>query len=114
MEVLFQIAILLSHYRHSRINRLRKVLMKHLFPGCSVVALEHILKLCKRVGPVKVACFCSFIKLRDGLLDGKLDTILAVILMDLYLAFIASVITLKLIDFRKVGIVVLPGLHNLL
>jgi hypothetical protein len=49
MEVLFLIAILLSRYRHSCINRLRKVLMKHLFLGCSVVALEHIFKLCKGV-----------------------------------------------------------------
>jgi hypothetical protein len=49
MEVFFQAAILCGWYWHSRINRLWKVLVKHLFPGCFVVALEHIFKLCKGV-----------------------------------------------------------------
>ncbi len=95
----FLIAILFSRYRHSRINRLRKVLMKHLFPGCSVVALVHVFKLCKRVGPIKVAFLCSLVELRDGFVNGKFNTIFAVILMDLYSAFITSIITLKLINF---------------
>jgi hypothetical protein len=113
MEGLFLIAILFSWYRHSCINRLRKVLVKHLFPGCPVVALEHVFKLCERVGPIKVAFCCSLVKLRDGFVNGKFDTIFAVILMDFYLAFI-SIITLKLINFGKVRIVVLPGLHDLI
>ena len=82
MEVFLQAAILFGRYWHSRINGLRKVLMKHLFSGCSMVALEHVLKLCKGVQPVKVAFFCSLVKLRDGLIDGKLDAILKTILMD--------------------------------
>jgi hypothetical protein len=114
MEVLFLIVILLSRYRHSHINRLQKVLMKHLFPGCSVVALEHVFKLCEGVGPIKVAFLCSLIKLRDGFVNGKFNTIFVVILMDFDLAFIASIITLKLINLRKVRLVVLPGLHDLI
>jgi hypothetical protein len=114
MEGLFLIAILFSRYRHSCINRLRKVLMKHLFPGCPVVALEHVFKLCERVGPIKVAFLCSLVELRDGFVNGKFNTIFAVILMDFYSAFITSIITLKLINFSKVRIVVLPGLHNLI
>ncbi len=49
MEVFFQAVILRGRYWHSHINRLWKVLMKHLFPGCFVVALEHIFKLHKEV-----------------------------------------------------------------
>jgi hypothetical protein len=114
MEGLFLIAILFSRYRHSCINRLRKVLMKHLFPGFSVVALEQVFKLCKRVGPIKVAFLCSLVELRDGFVNGKFNTIFVVILMDVYSAFITSIITLKLINFGKVRIVVLPGLHDLI
>ncbi len=88
--------------------------MKHLFPGCSVVALEHVFKLCERVGPIKVAFLCSLVELRDGFVNGKFDTIFAIILMDFYLAFFTSIITLKLINFGKVRIVVLPGLHDLI
>jgi hypothetical protein len=114
MEVFFQIAILLSQYWLSRINGLQKVLMKHLFSGCSMVALEHVLKLCKGVGPVKVAFYCFLVKLRDGLIDGELDAILKIILMDFYSTFVARVVTLKFVDFRKIGIIVVPGLHNLI
>ncbi len=71
---------------------------------------------CKVVGPIiKVSFFCSLIKkLRDGFVNGKFNTILAVILMDFYSAFITSIITLKLINFGKVRILVLPGLHDLI
>ncbi len=79
-----------------------------------MVALEHVLKLCKAVGLFKVAFLCSLIQLRDGFVNGKFNTIFAVILMDSYSAFIMSIITLKLINFGKVRIVVLPGLYNLI
>jgi hypothetical protein len=114
MEVLFRIAILLSHYRHSRIDRLRKVLVRHLFPGCSMVALQHVFKLCKGVGPIEVAFFCSLIKLRDGFVNSKFNTIFAIILMDYDSIFVTSIITLKLIKSGKVRIVVLLGLYNLI
>ncbi len=79
-----------------------------------MVALEHVLKLCKGVQPVKVAFFCSLVKLRDGLIDGELDAILIMILMDFYSTFVARVVTLKFVDFRKVGVIVVPGLCNLI
>ncbi len=76
---------------------------------------QSMVKLCKGVGPIiKVTFFCSLIKLRDAFVNGKFNTIFAFILMDLYSAFITSIITLKLINFGKVRIVVLPGLHNLI
>ncbi len=48
MEVFFQAAIFHGQYWHSRINRLWKMLMKHLFPGCFVVALEHVFQTPQR------------------------------------------------------------------
>ena len=49
MEVFFQATILRSQYWHHCIDRLWEVLMKHLLPGCFVMALEHILELHKGV-----------------------------------------------------------------
>ncbi len=49
MEVFLRVAILCGRYGHRCIDRLWEVLMKHLFPGCFVVALEHIFKLHKEV-----------------------------------------------------------------
>jgi hypothetical protein len=88
MEVFFQTAILHSWYWHSCIDGLPKVLVKHLFPGRFVVALEHILKLPKRVCPVKVTFFCSLVELRDGFINGKFNTIFTVILVDLDSTFV--------------------------
>ncbi len=48
-EVFFQAAILRGQYWHRCIDRLWEVLVKHLFSGCFVMALEHILELHKRV-----------------------------------------------------------------
>jgi hypothetical protein len=79
-----------------------------------MVALEHVLKLCKGVGPVKVAFFCSLVKLWDGLINGELDAILKIILMDFYSTFVVRFVTLKFVDFRKVGLIVVPGLCNLI
>ncbi len=47
MEVFFQVTILRSRYWHHPIDRLWEVLMKHLLPGCFVMALEHFLELTK-------------------------------------------------------------------
>jgi hypothetical protein len=49
MEVFFRAMILHSWYWHHCMDRLWQVLMKHLHPGCFVMALEHILELHKEV-----------------------------------------------------------------
>ncbi len=49
MEIFFQVAILHNWHWQRCINGLRKVFLKYLFPGRSVVALEHILELHKGV-----------------------------------------------------------------
>jgi hypothetical protein len=79
-----------------------------------VVALEHILKLPKGVCPVKIAFFCYLVELRDGFINGKFDTIFTIILVDLNSTFVTWVVALKLVDFRQVGVVVIPGLYDLI
>jgi hypothetical protein len=44
MEVFFLATILRGRYWHRCIDRLWEVLIKHLFPGYFVMALEHILE----------------------------------------------------------------------
>jgi hypothetical protein len=56
-------------------------------------------------GPIiEVAFFCSLIKLRDGFVNGKFNPMFAFILLDFYLAFITSIITLKLITSERLGL----------
>jgi hypothetical protein len=50
----------------------------------------------------------------DSFVDGKLNTIFAVILVDFDAAFVAQIIALKVLPFREVGIVIVPGLYNLI
>ncbi len=88
MEVFFQVAILRGWYWHCCIDRLWEVLMKHLLPGCFVMALEHILKLHKGVRLDKVTFFSSLIELRDHFVDGTFDTILFIILVDFDMTFV--------------------------
>jgi hypothetical protein len=52
MEVLFQFTILRNWHWHRCVDGLWTMLVKDLFPGSSVMALEHILKLHKIVLPV--------------------------------------------------------------
>jgi hypothetical protein len=114
MEVFSQAVILRGQYWHPHINRLWEVLMKHLFPGCFVMALEHILKLHKGFWPVKVTFVSSLIELEDHFVDGKFDTILFIILVDLDATFVLQIVALKFVDFRQVGVVIVPGLYDLI
>ncbi len=52
-----------------------------------MMALEHILKLHKRVQPVEVTFFSSLVKLSDCFIDGKFNTIFSIILMDFNATF---------------------------
>jgi hypothetical protein len=49
MEAFFQTTILRSRPWHHAIDKLWEELVKRLFPGCFVMAMEHILKLHKGV-----------------------------------------------------------------
>jgi hypothetical protein len=114
MEVFFLAAILHGRYWHHCIDRLWEVLMTNLFPGCFVMALEHILKLHKGVLPVKVTFFSSLIKLGDCFVDGKFDIILSIILVGLDMTFVLQIVALKFVKFRQIGVVIVSGLYDLI
>ena len=79
-----------------------------------MMAMKHILKLHKGVQLVKVTYFSSLVKLRDRFVDGKFDTIFSIILVDFNAIFVSQIIALKFVDFRQVGVVIVPGLYNLI
>jgi hypothetical protein len=114
MKVFFRAAILSGRYWPRRMDRLWEVLMKHLFPGCYVMALVHILELRKGVSPVKVTFFSSLVELRDSFVDGKFDTILSIILVDFNATSVLRIVALKIDDFIQVGVVIVPGLYDLI
>jgi hypothetical protein len=114
MEVFFQAAILRGRYWYHHIDRLWEVLMKHLIPGCFVMALEHILELHKGVWPVKVTFFSSLVELGDHFVDGKFNTILSVVFVDFNATFVLRIVALKFVGFRQVGVLIVPGLYNLI
>jgi hypothetical protein len=75
--------------------------MENLLLGSLVLSLKYILKLHKRVSPVKVNFFGSHLELRDGFIDGELDTKFSTVLVDLGLNLVARIIALQLVGFGE-------------
>ncbi len=74
-------AILLEGYQ-CRIDWLQEVVVDNLLPGRLILAFEHILKLLKRVRPVKMDFLGPFVKIRDGFVDSELDSEFATVNVD--------------------------------
>jgi hypothetical protein len=75
--------------------------VKNLLPGSLALPLKYVLVLHKGVSPVEVNSFGSHLKLRDGFIDGELDTKFSTVLVDLGLNLVARIIALQLVGFRK-------------
>ncbi len=58
--------------------------------------------------------FSSLVELGDRFVDGKFDTIIPIILVDFNATFVSWIVALKFVDFRQVGVVIVPGLYNLI
>jgi hypothetical protein len=76
------------------------MLVVRLLPGSPVLALEHIFELHEGVDPSEVAFFCTFIELRDRLIDGEFDAVFAVILVDFDMTFVGRIVALQLVTFE--------------
>ncbi len=61
---------------------------------------------------MKVTFFSFFVELGDRFVDGKLDTILSIILVVFDTTFVSQIVALKFLDFRQVGLVIIPGLYD--
>ena len=87
--------------------------MERLLPCSLLLSLEHILQLRKGVGPGEFTLFCLLIELRDCLVDGELDGVTSVILVDFNKVFVFGIVAMQLVDFRQ-GVVVVPFLFALI
>ncbi len=81
--------------------------MERLLPRSPVLSLQHILELREKIDPGEFAFLCSLIKLGDRLVDGELDGVTSVILVDFNEVFVFGIVATQLVDFRQ-GVVVIP------
>ncbi len=86
--------------------------MERLLPRSPVLSLQHVLKLREGVNPGEFAFLCSLIKLGDRLVDGELDGVTSVILVDFNEVFVFGIVATQLIDFQQ-GVVVILFLFAL-
>ena len=75
--------------------------MKNLLSGSLVMPLKYVLKLLKGVSPVEVNFFSPNLELKDGFIDGELDTKFSTVLVDLGLNLVARIIALQLVGFGE-------------
>ena len=106
-KILIRVAILIARDWPCRIDRLLEVLMEHLLPSSPVLSLEHIFELRKGVDPGEFTFFCPLIELGDRLVDGELDGVTSVILVDFNEVFVFGIVATQLVDLRQ-GVVVIP------
>jgi hypothetical protein len=112
-KVLVRVAILITRDWPRCISRLREVLVERLLPPSPVLSLEHILKLRKGVNPGELTFFCSLIELGDRLVDGELDGVTSIILVDFNKVFVFGIVATQLVDFGQ-GVIVVPFLFALI
>ena len=82
MKVFVRVAIFIAWHWPCCIDRLWEALVECLLPSSLVLSLDHILELCKGVDPGEFAFLCPLVELGDCLIDGELDGVTSIILMD--------------------------------
>ncbi len=88
------------------------MLVERLLPRSPVLSLQHVLELREGVDPGEFAFLCSLIKLGDRLVDGELDGVTYVVLVDFNEVFVFGILPTQLLDLRQ-GVVVIPFLFAL-
>jgi hypothetical protein len=83
------------------VDRLRKVLMEHLLPVGLVAVKEYISKLGKDCHVIQVQFFRHVDELGDRLIESKLDSKLAVILVDFSLMLVTWIVALQLVNLGE-------------
>jgi hypothetical protein len=79
--------------------------MECLLPRSPVLSLQHIFEFREGVDPGEFAFFCPLIKLGDRLVDGELNGVTSIILVDFNKVFVFGIVATQLVDFRQ-GVVV--------
>jgi hypothetical protein len=91
---------------------LQKVLVEHLLPVGLVAAKEHIAKLGKACDVIQVQFFQCTDELGDHLITGKLNSKLAVILVDFSLILVTRIVALQLVNLGEHCLSVPPALKH--
>ena len=100
-EVLLQRAVLLGGSHHC-IDRLRKVVVHHLLPGCFVLDFKDIFELFEGVRLVKVNLFGPLIKVEDCFVNSEFNAESTTVNMDLSFQFIeAGVLVLHFVRLLR-------------
>ena len=72
------------------------MLVERLLPSSLVLSLEHILELRKGVDPCEFAFLCPLVELGDCLINGELDGVTSIILMDFDKVFVPGIVATQL------------------
>ena len=83
--------------------------MERLLPRSPVLALQHVLKLREGVDPGEFTFLCPLVKLGDRLVDGELDGVTSVVLVDFNEVFVLGIVAAQLLDLRQVVAVIQYG-----
>ncbi len=94
------------------VNRLWKVLVEHLLPVSLVAAKEYIAELGKACHIIQVQFFQCVDELGDHLIESKLDSKLAIILVDFSLILVIWIVALQLVDLGEHCLSVPPALKH--
>jgi hypothetical protein len=70
--------------------------VERLLPRSHVLSLQHVLELREGVDPGEFTFLCSLIKLGDHLVDGELDGVTSIILVDFNKVFVLGLLLRKL------------------
>jgi hypothetical protein len=73
--------------------------MERLLLCSPVLSLQHVLELREGVDPGEFAFLCSLIKLGDCLVDGELDGVTSLILVDFNEVLDFGIVATQLVDF---------------
>jgi hypothetical protein len=113
MKVFVRVTILIAWNWPHCVDRLRKVLVERLLPRSPVLSLQHILKLSEGVDPIEFTFLCPLVKLGDRLVNGELDGVTSVILVEFNEVLVFGIVATQLVNFRQ-GVVVIPFLFALI
>ncbi len=94
------------------VDGLQKMLVERLLPHSPVLALQHVLKLREGVDPGEFTFLRPLVKLGNPPIDGELDGVTPVVLMDFNKVFVFGIVATQLVDLRQ-GVVVIPFSHTL-
>ncbi len=111
-KVIIQVTILIARNWPRRVNGLWKMLVERLLPRSPVLSLQHILELHVGDNPGEFTFLCSLIKLGDRLIDGELDGVTSVVLVDFNEVFVFGIVATQLVDLQQ-GVIGIPFLFAL-